>query len=102
MICLVQGSGKTLAYVLPAVQHVIKQVEQFSANGGPVVLVVVPTRELALQVYEAFRPFARVHDLSVVCAHGGGSKYEQEKALKSGCEICVATPVSLCYFFFIF
>ncbi|CAD5221276.1 unnamed protein product [Bursaphelenchus xylophilus] len=86
------GSGKTLAYVIPAVVHVVSQSYHGCSSRGPIAVVIVPTRELALQVYEEFRFYARPYELSIVCAHGGGNKYEQGKALKTGCDICIATP----------
>lgn len=46
-----------------------------------------------VQVFNEARKYSKVFDLRVVCAYGGGSKYEQSKALSAGAEIVVATPV---------
>ncbi|KAI6215108.1 RNA helicase [Aphelenchoides besseyi] len=86
------GSGKTLAYVLPAIVHILSQPEQTYKSKGPFVVIVVPTRELALQVYEEARQFGHTFGLQVVCAYGGGNKYEQQKALQNGADICICTP----------
>lgn len=44
---------------------------------GPIALILAPTRELALQIYNEARRFAKVYDIRVICAYGGGSKWEQ-------------------------
>uniref|UniRef100_A0A914GXP2 Lipoyl synthase, mitochondrial n=1 Tax=Globodera rostochiensis TaxID=31243 RepID=A0A914GXP2_GLORO len=85
------GSGKTLAYIWPAICHILEQPE-LGPDDGPVALVVVPTRELAIQVYNEARKFCTPYNISVVCAYGGGSKYEQQKALEQGAELCICTP----------
>ncbi|KAL3091339.1 hypothetical protein niasHS_007132 [Heterodera schachtii] len=85
------GSGKTLAYIWPVICHILEQPE-LCPNDGPIALVVVPTRELAIQVYNEARKFCVPYNISVVCAYGGGSKYEQQKALEQGAELCICTP----------
>ncbi|CEF67996.1 ATP-dependent RNA helicase DDX42 [Strongyloides ratti] len=85
------GTGKTLAYVLPAILHVLSQDERTN-DIGPVVLIVVPTRELALQVFTECRKYGRPFDIKTVCAYGGGNKYEQTKDLKEYSDIVVCTP----------
>lgn len=44
---------------------------------GPIGLILAPTRELALQIYNEARRFARVYDVRVLCVYGGGFKWEQ-------------------------
>ena len=61
-------------------------------NEGPIALVLVPTRELALQIYTEVRRYCRVYNIEVVCAYGGGNKYEQSKTFERGAEIAIATP----------
>jgi len=85
------GSGKTAAYLWPMIVHISKQ-SPLGSNDGPIGLVLVPTRELALQVYGEARKFSASYKLSVVCAYGGGSKFEQSRDLEAGAEIVVATP----------
>jgi ATP-dependent RNA helicase DDX42 len=86
------GSGKTLAYVLPAIVHINNQPQDASDSYGPIVLIVVPTRELGIQVYEQTVFYSKLFGIQVVRAIGGENKYEQQKALESGCDICVCTP----------
>uniref|UniRef100_A0A915JC65 RNA helicase n=1 Tax=Romanomermis culicivorax TaxID=13658 RepID=A0A915JC65_ROMCU len=85
------GSGKTAAFLWPALIHIIDQ-RQLEDGEGPMVLIVVPTRELAIQVYSEAKRYGKVYDIRTVCAYGGGSKYEQSKALQEGAEIVVCTP----------
>ncbi|EFO12479.2 hypothetical protein LOAG_16054, partial [Loa loa] len=59
---------------------------------GPIALVIVPTRELALQVYQEAKRYCKVYNINVVCAYGGGSKWEQQNALTEGAELVIATP----------
>lgn len=87
------GSGKTAAYVWPMIVHIMGQASGSRGdNNGPAALVLVPTRELALQVYGEAKRFSNSYKLSVVCAYGGGSKYEQSRDLESGADVIVATP----------
>ncbi|XP_050310964.1 ATP-dependent RNA helicase DDX42 [Anthonomus grandis grandis] len=85
------GSGKTAAFLWPLMKHVSVQ-PPVEEGQGPVALILAPTRELALQIYTEAKKFAKIYDLRVICAYGGGSKWEQSKALKEGGEIVVATP----------
>nr|CAI5824222.1 unnamed protein product [Callosobruchus analis] len=85
------GSGKTAAFLWPLLKHVSAQ-KQADEGEGPVGLILAPTRELAIQIYTETKKFAKVYDLKVICAYGGGSKWEQSLALKEGADIVVATP----------
>lgn len=85
------GSGKTAAYLWPMIVHIMGQPD-LKRGDGPIALVLVPTRELALQVYGEAKKFANSYKIAVVCAYGGGSKYEQSRDLEAGAEIVVATP----------
>lgn len=85
------GSGKTAAYLWPMMVHIMEQPD-LKRGDGPIALVLVPTRELALQVYGEAKKFSSSYKIAVVCAYGGGSKYEQSKDLEAGAEIVVATP----------
>ncbi|KAJ8981175.1 hypothetical protein NQ317_017268 [Molorchus minor] len=80
------GSGKTAAFLWPLLKHVSLQ-KPVEEGEGPVALILAPTRELALQIYSDAKKFAKV-----ICAYGGGSKWEQTLALKEGADIVVATP----------
>ncbi|CAB4069134.1 DDX42 [Lepeophtheirus salmonis] len=85
------GSGKTATFLWPIIIHI--QHQRPLLNGeGPIALILVPTRELALQIYTEAKKFGKVYDLNAVCAYGGGSKWEQSKCFESGAEIAIATP----------
>ncbi|TRY75538.1 hypothetical protein TCAL_07125 [Tigriopus californicus] len=85
------GSGKTAAFLWPMLVHIMDQ-PRLSRGHGPIGLILVPTRELATQIYSEAKKFGKVYDLKVVCAYGGGSKWEQSKDFESGAEIAIATP----------
>ena len=81
------GSGKTLAFGLP----MIERTEKATPN-RPRSLVLVPTRELALQVRDALAPLAAARDLKVGVLYGGAAVERQVAALSAGIDIAVATP----------
>ncbi|GAC1596294.1 MAG: hypothetical protein NVS3B21_20000 [Acidimicrobiales bacterium] len=81
------GSGKTLAFGLPILVKVTKGTPR-----KPRALVLVPTRELALQVYEVIAPLCASVGRKVVAVYGGAPMERQIKALRDGVDIVVATP----------
>jgi superfamily II DNA/RNA helicase len=83
------GSGKTLGFSLPLVTRLAGGQ---TASGRPRGLVLVPTRELATQVYEVLRPLARAMGLFVTTIYGGVSYGPQVTALRRRTDIIVATP----------
>lgn len=85
------GSGKTLAFGVPGVMHIQNKMAQGSSS-KPQVLVLSPTRELAMQIQEQFERFGKSNGMKSVCIYGGVSKYEQKSALKQGMNAIVATP----------
>ncbi|KIY92875.1 ATP-dependent RNA helicase DDX42 [Monoraphidium neglectum] len=85
------GSGKTAAFVLPMLVHILDQPE-VAKGEGPIGLVLAPTRELAEQIHKEARRFAKPHGLRICAAFGGLSKFDQVKELKAGTEAAVATP----------
>lgn len=78
------GTGKTLAFGIPMLQGLVQQ----KKHG----LVVVPTRELALQVEEALRKIAHAIGLKTVVLIGGEPFDRQERRLKAGSDVFIATP----------
>lgn len=66
------GSGKTLAFLLPAVLHVLKANETAKRAKGPRVLVIAPTRELAMQSAEVCAAVGESSGVSSLCVYGGG------------------------------
>lgn len=85
------GSGKTAAYIWPMLYHVSDQ-SKILKNLGPIGLILVPTRELCIQVYKEAKRYARIFKLRCVHAYGGIPKHEQWRDLRAGCEIVIATP----------
>ncbi|KAM9953806.1 hypothetical protein ACTFIR_008900 [Dictyostelium discoideum] len=85
------GSGKTLAFLLPSIVHINAQ-PVLREDDGPIVLVLAPTRELALQIQEETNKFGGTSQISNTCVYGGASKHTQVAALKKGVEIVIATP----------
>lgn len=79
------GSGKTAAYALPVIDMLKK-----SSRKGPRALVVVPTRELALQVKEQFQRFGR--QLRVAAIYGGTGYLGQYRVFERGVDVIVSTP----------
>jgi len=89
--CAQTGTGKTAAYILPLLH---KLVMNGSAEGTQS-LIIVPTRELALQIDQQFQGFSYFVPVSTVTVYGGntpGDWDQQKRALTSGAEIVIATP----------
>ncbi len=83
------GTGKTAAFALPLLQRIAAAgIEKRKTSG----LVLVPTRELAMQVAEAIHKYARGTRLTVLPLYGGASMLQQIRALERGASIVVATP----------
>lgn len=86
------GSGKTAAFLWPLLIHIMDQ-KELAPGDGPIGLILAPTRELAQQIYMEAKKFGKVYNIRCVCCYGGGSKWEQTKALEGGgAEIIVGTP----------
>ncbi|HLA53971.1 MAG TPA: DEAD/DEAH box helicase, partial [Flavitalea sp.] len=88
--CAQTGTGKTAAFLLPIMNKMIKE-----PTDAVDTLIIVPTRELAIQIDEALQGFAYFTPISAIAIYGGnnGSSYEQEKkALTQGANIIIATP----------
>lgn len=82
------GSGKTLAFGLPTVQRIAGGTGRGRVDG----LILVPTRELATQVYEELAPLAETRGLRALAVYGGADIERQIKKLNQGVELIVATP----------
>ena len=85
------GSGKTLAFGVPMLSRLVGQGEPLRPRG----LVLVPTRELALQVSEVLAPVALASGHTVLAVYGGASRQQQIDALREGVDVVVATPLRL-------
>jgi ATP-dependent RNA helicase DeaD len=84
------GTGKTAAFALPMLNRLAK--DTGPRQRGPRALVLVPTRELAMQVSEAVHKYARGLNLNVVPLYGGAPMDQQIRSLYRGAEVVVATP----------
>jgi ATP-dependent RNA helicase DeaD len=83
------GTGKTAAFALPMIQRLLStEVGRRHLRG----LILVPTRELAMQVSEAVHKYARGTGIQVVPLYGGASMDQQVRSLSRGADIAVATP----------
>lgn len=87
--CAQTGTGKTAAFALPILQRLQ---ENPVKNGGIRALVLTPTRELALQIYESFCAYGRHVRQRCCVIYGGVSQKPQTDALRRGVDILVATP----------
>ncbi len=82
------GTGKTAAFALP----ILQALQADSHRGGPTALVLVPTRELAMQVSEAVHRYGRGMGARVLPIYGGQPIWRQLQVLQRGVDVVVATP----------
>ena len=80
------GTGKTAAFTLPIIDRLIDGPRRTRA------LILTPTRELCIQVEESFRKYAAHAEIAVVAVYGGVPLDPQERALRQGVDVVVATP----------
>ncbi|KAK9808388.1 hypothetical protein WJX73_010064 [Symbiochloris irregularis] len=84
------GSGKTCGFLLPGFLHV--KATHKSPHYGPTILVLAPTRELAVQIKEQADKFGRSSGIRNTCVYGGAPKGPQLRDLQHGVELVIATP----------
>ena len=89
--CAQTGTGKTAAFMLPILNHLI-QVRRPRHIGHPRALVLSPTRELAAQTAENVRKYSKYAQLPFACVFGGVSQFGQVKDIKKGAETVIACP----------
>lgn len=83
------GTGKTAAFVLPALQYLLDE-PQYSRH--PRILILAPTRELAIQIHKVVKQLGTNCDFPSAIITGGFKMGQQIQTLKSPCDILVATP----------
>lgn len=89
--CAQTGTGKTAAFVLPIIHSILSNTNEHKIKA----LILVPTRELALQIDQNIQGLAYFAPVSSIAVYGGGDGqvFEvQKKALLQGCEVVIATP----------
>ncbi|KAG5507711.1 hypothetical protein JIQ42_07999 [Leishmania sp. Namibia] len=84
------GSGKTLAFGIPIVERLLKLPSHLTRGRGPAAVIFCPTRELAIQVQDVLSGISC--GLIVTALYGGVAYANQERVLRSGVDIVVATP----------
>ncbi|XP_060872058.1 probable ATP-dependent RNA helicase DDX43 [Metopolophium dirhodum] len=85
------GTGKTLAFLLPAFIHIDFQPTPRSERKGPSILVLAPTRELVLQIESEVKKYS-YKGIKAMSIYGGASSGKQKEVLRKGVEIVIATP----------
>ncbi|MFD5329899.1 DEAD/DEAH box helicase, partial [Streptomyces sp. NPDC127092] len=87
------GTGKTGAFALPALSRLAETTDVTGRADTPQVLALAPTRELALQVADAFDSYAKhLDDVSVLAVYGGSPYGPQLAGLRRGAQVVVGTP----------
>lgn len=86
------GTGKTAAFALPLLQQISDDGDRNPKQPFIRALILVPTRELAMQVAEAVHKYGRPFGVEVLPIYGGQSMQQQLRALKRGVDVVVATP----------
>lgn len=89
--CAQTGTGKTAAFALPILDYLGRE-NRRPMPGHPDVLVLAPTRELAIQIADSFKTYGRHLPIRVCQVFGGVSPHQQIQAAKQGAHIMVATP----------
>jgi len=95
MACAQTGSGKTAAYLLPILNDLMEQgIKAEPAHRQfPQVLIISPTRELAIQIYDQCRLFAKDSRIVAQCLYGGTDvRFIHQKISESGCNVLIGTP----------
>ena len=91
--CANTGTGKTAAFLLPILNRMLKaRAAAPEERGFTRVLILAPTRELCVQIEDDVQGFTYHTDLTSIAVYGGVPMEQQERALKSGVDIVVATP----------
>ncbi len=86
------GTGKTAAFALPIIEQIVADPERKRGGASVRALVLVPTRELAMQVAEAIHKYGKSVGARVLPVYGGQSIHQQLTVLRRGVDVVVATP----------
>lgn len=94
--CAQTGTGKTAAFALPILQNLAKEPRKSDAPRVIRALILTPTRELALQIYENFVAYGKKVPVNACVIFGGVNQQSQIEALHRGADVVVACPGRLC------
>lgn len=89
--CAQTGTGKTAAFALPILQRLNQRPPKGGGSRLPRALILTPTRELALQIYDNFVSYGKALSLRACVIFGGVNQHSQVEALRRGADILVAT-----------
>jgi len=90
--CAQTGTGKTAAFALPILHHLMREPRKGKTRRVPRALVLSPTRELASQIHESFVDYGKHTKVRATVVFGGVSQKPQADALRDGVDVVVATP----------
>lgn len=90
--CAQTGTGKTAAFSIPILQGLSFEQRSFSGRRQIKALILAPTRELAIQIYDCFVSYGKHLGLKSLVIYGGVSQHPQTRGLSGGIDILVATP----------
>lgn len=90
--CAQTGTGKTAAFSIPILQHIYKRTQRHKGRRKIQSLIVTPTRELAIQIADNIKVYAKYTKIKNVVIYGGVKQLAQTNALRGGTDILVATP----------
>lgn len=90
--CAQTGTGKTAAFAIPTIQLLSKDSVSTSKVKSIRTLILTPTRELAIQIFDSFNTYGRYTNLKACVIFGGVAQKPQEEKLKQGVDILIATP----------
>jgi ATP-dependent RNA helicase RhlE len=90
--CAQTGTGKTAAFAIPILQNLLKKYPNEKQHRAIKVLIVTPTRELAIQIGESFGSYGRNLPFRHTVIFGGVNQHSQVQQLKAGVDILIATP----------
>lgn len=90
--CAQTGTGKTAAFAIPILQLLYQQKHEERGPRNIKVLVLTPTRELAIQIHESFAAYGKFTGLTQAVIFGGVSQFNQVNTLRRGVDILIATP----------
>ncbi|KAF9119226.1 hypothetical protein BGW39_000451 [Mortierella sp. 14UC] len=101
LACAQTGSGKTAAFLVPIISKLLSKLSKAAqlnqpgarrTKAAPLALIILPTRELGIQMFDAARQFSYKSRLRPVVIYGGADMKTQKENLAKGCDILIATP----------